>query len=171
MPHLLQLDRFFLEVLTVIIFMTQQKHTSNSKPRRQSKQQPQIRTQRSCSQEMRKLSPLRSWLNSFWTMRSFAGWIRNSTFLIHKRCAYLILSSSFSWMEVTQLLRVGLGLAVGLNPQYSYLVCTTAKLKHSCSNQQFLGIHRSSRTGISQTQKNIVWEISQWEWARYRCFE
>ena len=84
MPHLLQLDGFFREVLTVIIFMTQQKHTSNSKPRRQSKQQPWIWTQRSCSQEMRKLSPLRSWLNSFWIMRSFAAWIRNSTFLIHK---------------------------------------------------------------------------------------
>ena len=80
----LQLDRFFLEVLTVIIFMTQRKHTSNSKPRRQSKQQPWIWTQRSCSQGMRKLSPLRSWLNSFWIMWSFAAWIRNSTFLIHK---------------------------------------------------------------------------------------
>ena len=83
MPHLLQLSEFFLEVLTVIIFMTQQKHTSNSKPR-QSKQQPRIRTQRSCSQETRKLSPLRSWLNLFWIMWSFAAWIQNSTFLIHK---------------------------------------------------------------------------------------
>ena len=51
---------------------------------KQSKQQPQIRTQRSGSQEMRKLSPLRSWLNLFWIMWSFAAWIRNSSFLIHK---------------------------------------------------------------------------------------
>ena len=30
-------------------------------------------------------------------------------------------------MEVTQPLRVGLGLAVGLNPQYSHPVCMTTK--------------------------------------------
>ena len=53
-------------------------------------------------------------------------------------------------MEVTQPLRVGLGLAVGLNPQYSHPVCMTTKLKHSCNNQGFTGI---SSMGISLTQE------------------
>ena len=46
-------------------------------------------------------------------------------------------------MEVTQLLRVGLGLAVGLNPQYSHPVCTKTKLEHSRKindSWEFLGI-------------------------------
>ena len=35
----------------------------------------------------------------------------------------------------------GLGLAVGINPQYSHPVYTTVQLKCSCNNQQFMGIH------------------------------
>ena len=46
-------------------------------------------------------------------------------------------------MELTQLLRVGLGLAVGLNAQYSHPVCITRELEHSHNNQQLVGIHRN----------------------------
>ena len=42
-------------------------------------------------------------------------------------------------MEVTQLLRVGLGLVVGLSPQYSHPVCMTTELKHSQNNQLIAG--------------------------------
>ena len=56
-------------------------------------------------------------------------------------------------MEVTQPLRVGLGLAVGLNPQYSHPVCMRTKFERSHDNQQFLGF-----MGISSTGNSLTWE-------------
>ena len=58
-------------------------------------------------------------------------------------------------MEVTQWLRVGLGSAVGLNPQYSHLVSTTTKTQafmqkstipgdsQECQKQEF---HKHGKT-------------------------
>ena len=54
-------------------------------------------------------------------------------------------------MEVTQLLSIGLGLAVGLNPQYSHPVCMTTKLECCATindSWEFVGI---PSTGISLT--------------------
>ena len=63
-------------------------------------------------------------------------------------------------MELTQPLRVGLGLAVGLNFQYSHPVCTTTKLECLCKindSQEFMGISSvgNSLKGVKQHTGNF----------------
>ena len=63
-------------------------------------------------------------------------------------------------VQLDEPLWVGLGLVVGLNPQYSHPVCMTTKLEHSCNNQQFPGYHGNVSSRNFLHMEKCAWEIS-----------
>ena len=56
-------------------------------------------------------------------------------------------------MEVTQLLRVGLGLVVGLKPQYSHPVCMTTNLSIQATSNNYWEF-----VGFSSMGNSLAWE-------------
>ena len=58
------------------------------------------------------------------------------------------------------MLRVGLGLTVGINPQCSHQVSMIANMSIHATINNSLGITGMWVTGISQTQGKCIWEIS-----------
>ena len=65
-------------------------------------------------------------------------------------------------MEVTPLLRVGLGSAVGHIPQYSHPVCMTTKFEHSLNKSMIPGDQwECQKWDFHEQGKSSVWEISQ----------